>query len=104
MEGMRNSVGNHSDFGCCLHNLYHVERLKPVAPQQLFGVPGRLLSNRYQIVYDSPLQSPSLVVGWYQRKEMIMAIFEFSDGFDAVGFYTEQYMRDEDFDYYHEGE
>lgn len=30
-----------------------------------------------------------------------MAIFEFSDGFDAVGFYMEQMERDEDWDYYH---
>jgi hypothetical protein len=33
-----------------------------------------------------------------------MPVFEFSDDFDAVGFYTECYMRDEDFDYYHESE
>jgi hypothetical protein len=31
-----------------------------------------------------------------------MATFEFSDGFDAVGFYMERMARDEDFDYYHE--
>lgn len=33
-----------------------------------------------------------------------MAIFEFSDGFDAVGFYTERMMRDEDWDYYEDQE
>jgi hypothetical protein len=31
-----------------------------------------------------------------------MATFEFSDGFDAVGWYTERMLKDEDFDYYHE--
>lgn len=30
-----------------------------------------------------------------------MATFEFSDDFDAVGFYMEQMERDEDWDYYH---
>ena len=35
-----------------------------------------------------------------------MAIFEFSDDFDAQGWYTEQMIRfgEEDFDYYFEGE
>lgn len=27
--------------------------------------------------------------------------FEFSDGFDAQGWYMEQMARDEDWDYYH---
>jgi hypothetical protein len=27
---------------------------------------------------------------------------EFSDGFDAVGWYMERMARDEDYDYYHE--
>ena len=37
-----------------------------------------------------------------------MAIFEFSDDFDAQGWYTEQMMKgrfgEEDYDYYFEGE
>jgi len=34
-----------------------------------------------------------------------MAIFEFSDGFDAVGWYTEQMMkRDRDEDYFDDWE
>ena len=28
-------------------------------------------------------------------------VIEFSDGFDAVGWYMEQMQRDEDWDYYH---
>jgi hypothetical protein len=30
-----------------------------------------------------------------------MPIFEFSEGFDAVGFFMDKMERDEDFDYYH---
>jgi len=33
-----------------------------------------------------------------------MATIEFSDGFDAVGWYMEQMRRDEDYDYYHDWE
>ena len=33
-----------------------------------------------------------------------MAIFEFSDGFDAVGWYMERMARDEDWDYYEDQE
>lgn len=29
-------------------------------------------------------------------------IIEFSDGFDAVGWYMEQMSKDEDWDYYHD--
>ena len=43
------------------------------------------------------------LIGWRhaKRKEIHMAIFEFSDDFDAVGFYMEQMQKDEDWDYYH---
>ncbi len=31
-------------------------------------------------------------------------VIEFSEGFDAVGWYMERMSRDEDFDYYHDEE
>lgn len=40
-------------------------------------------------------------VGLPTMKGLHMAIFEFSDGFDAVGWYMEQMAKDEDWDYYH---
>ena len=75
----------------------------------------KLLSNRYKgacffSCYEE-LTSPQVLGLWvsdpcdtfafHQRKEPPMAIFEFSDGFDAVEWHLER-MAEDDYDEYYE--
>jgi len=71
-----------------------------------FGA-GALLSNRY--LKNLTLRSTNDMVGLPTTKGTKMAIFEFSDGFDAQGWYTEQmrkreWSEDDDYFHYYEGE
>ena len=69
----------------------------------VFG-PGRFVIKLLPIIFKIKLTKPRLgdSVGLPTTKGYPMSVtFEFSDGFDAVGFYMEQMERNEDWDYYH---